>query len=116
MALPTKVATAPVDPWTTSKETWLFVTTPEEDLTGQKFPSIWLNKTEFKAGNTFQVPPQVAEYLNGRIKAYNHSVTRLFSSKVDMRALNDVAVGTSAPMAPSGDKPGYIDASKINTL
>lgn len=112
------VKDAPVafDPWKSSKETWQFVTVPDEDPTGLKFPSIGLNKIEFRAGETYQVPPAVAEYVKGRIKAFNKSVTRLFSSQIDRTALNDVSVGTTSPMAPSGERPGFTDASKISTL
>ncbi len=117
MAFTEKVgAKAPADPWLSSKETWQFVTIPDEDVTGKSHPSIWLNKMEFQKGQTYQVPPQVAEYVNGRLKAFNRSVTRLFSPMVDRIALNDVAVGTTAPSAPSGDRPGYVDASTIRTL
>lgn len=114
MATSTKQPEA-FDPWKSSKETWSYVTIPDEDPTGLKFPSIGLNKIEFRAGETYQVPPAVAEYVKGRIKAFNKSVTRLFSSQCDRVALNEVAVGTSAPMAPSGERPGFVDASTINT-
>ena len=107
---------ASYDPWKSSKETWEYVTIPDEDPTGLKFPSIGLNKIEFRAGRTYQVPPSVAEYVKGRVKAFNKSVTRLFSPQIDRVALNDVAVGSTAPMAPSGDRPGFVDASKISAL
>jgi hypothetical protein len=100
----------------TPKETWQYVTIPEEDPTGLGFPSIGLNKIEFRAGRTYQLPVAIAAYVNERVKAFNRSVTRLFSPQIDRKALNDVAVGTTAPMAPSGDRPGFVDASKINTL
>jgi hypothetical protein len=99
----------------TPKETWQFVSIPDEDVTGKAHPSIWLNKVEFTAGQTYQVPPAVAEYVKGRLKAFNKSVTRLFSPRVDMEALNNVSVGTTAGTAPSGDRPSFIDASKVNT-
>jgi hypothetical protein len=100
----------------TPQETWQYVTIPDEDPTGLKFPSIGLNKIEFQAGNTYHVPLAIAGYVTDRVKAFNKSVTRLFSPQVDRKALNDVAVGTTAPMAPSGDRPGFVDASKISTL
>jgi hypothetical protein len=104
------------DVFETSKETWQYVTIPDEDPTGLKFPSIGLNKIEFRAGQTYHVPQVIAAYVAERVKAFNRSVTRLFSPQVDRKALNDVAVGTTAPMAPSGDRPGFVDASKISTL
>lgn len=116
MPTPVVAKPTPVDPWHTSKETWQFVSIPDEDVTGKAYPSIWLNKIEFRKGETYQVPPQVAEYVTGRVKAYNRSVTRLFSPMVDRVALNDVSVGTTSPVTPSGHRPGYIDASQVNTL
>jgi hypothetical protein len=115
MANETKPVATQVDPWKTSKETWQYVTIPDEDVTGKTYPSIWLHKTEFKPAKTYHVPPQVAEYVNGRVKAYNRSVTRLFSPMVDRVALNDVSVGTTSPAAPSGYRPGYVDATAIQT-
>ena len=100
----------------TPKETWQYVAIPDEDPTGLKFPSIGLNKIEFRAGETYHVPQVIAAYVTERVKAFNKSVTRLFSPQVDRKALNDVAVGTTAPMAPSGDRPGFVDASTISTL
>jgi len=100
----------------TPKETWQYVTIPDEDPTGLKFPSIGLNKIEFQAGHSYQLPAQIAAYVTERVKAFNRSVTRLFSPQVDRLAMNQVAVGTTAPSAPSGDRPGFIDASKVTTL
>jgi hypothetical protein len=111
-----KPSTEVPDVWKSPKETWLYVTIPEEDPTGLKFPSIGLNKIEFRAGETYHVPPAVASYVTERVKVFNKSVTRLFSPQVDRVALREVAVGTTAPMTPSGDRPGFIDASKVNTL
>lgn len=105
----------PVDPWQTSKETWQYVTIPEEDATGVKFPSISLNKTTFYPGETYQVPPQVAAYVVDRIKTYNKSTVRLFSGRADIASLNQVSVGT-ANITPSGDKLSFVDATKITTL
>lgn len=104
------------DPWQSPQETWQFVSIPDEDVTGKVYPSIWLNKMEFTSGQTYQVPQVVAEYITGRVKAYNRSVTRLFSPSVDRVALNDVSVGTTAPATPSGYRPGYVDASAVKTL
>jgi len=106
----------PVDPWSTDKATWQFVTIPDRDLTDQKYPPIWLNKIEFQSGQTYSVPPPVAQYLNDRIRAYNRSVTRLFSPARDMDAVNAQSVGTQAGPAPSGYRPAPVDASNITTL
>lgn len=111
-----KTAPDAFDPWKTPKESWLYVTVPEEDPTGLKFPSIGLNKIEFRAGETYHVPQAIAAFVTERIKAFNKSVVRLFSPQVDRVALREVAVGTTAPMTPSGDRPGFVDASSIKTL
>lgn len=102
---------APVDPWTTSQETWEFVTIPEEDPLGTKFHSISLNKQYFDAGKTYKVPPPVAVFLRDRIRVYNKSCVRLLQPNVDMKSISEVAVGTA-------NAPGlvnYVDASKIQT-
>lgn len=101
----------PVDAWTTPKESWQYVTVPDEDPLGSEFPSISLNKHIFRAGETYQVPPPVAVYLNDRIKVFNRSCVRLLQPNVDRKALQEVAVGTTSPSAPS-----YVDATQIKTL
>jgi hypothetical protein len=100
----------------TPKETWQYITIPDEDPTGLKFPSIGLNKIEFRAGETYHLPVQIASFVKERMKAFNRSVTRLFSPQVDRLALNEVAVGTTAGPTPDGHRPGFVDASTINTL
>ena len=100
----------------TPKDTWQYVVIPDEDVTGKKHPSIWLNKIEFVAGQTYQIPVPIAEYVKGRLKAFNKSVTRLFSPRADIESLNQVSVGTTAGAAPSGDRPSFVDASKVVTL
>ena|SRR5580692_8464326 len=116
MAIEKKAEVAQPDPWKSAKETWQFVSVPDEDVTGKKYPSIWLNKMEFRSGESYNLPPQIAEYVKDRVKAFNRSVTRLFSPMVDRIALNDVAVGTTSPATPSGDRPAYIDAARVTTL
>lgn len=106
----------PKDPWLTPKEAWVHVTIPEEDPTGLKFPSIGLNKIEFRAGQTYNLPPSIAAFVTDRVRAFNRSVTRLFSPQIDRKALNDVSVGTTSPVAPSGERPGFVDASSITTM
>jgi hypothetical protein len=104
------------DPWKTPRETWLNIMIPDEDPTGLKFPSIGLNKIEFQAGQSYTVPAAIATFVNERVKAYNKSVTRLFSPTRDYAAERAVSVGTTAGVAPSGDRPGFVDASRISTM
>jgi len=98
------------DPWESPQETWLYVTIPDEDPLGQVFPNVSLNKHIFTANNTYHVPPAVAAYLNERIKVFNRSCVRLLQPTVDRKALQEVAVGTASPIAPT-----YIDATQVKT-
>ena len=111
-----KKVVEPVDPWTTPRETWPYVTIPEDDPLGTEFPTITLNKITFHRGESYQVPPQVAAFVNERIKVYNRSCVRLLQPNVDRVALREVSVGTTAGLTPAGDRPGYVDASQIKTL
>jgi hypothetical protein len=113
---PVEKATPVNDPWKSPKETWQYVTVPDVDLTDRKYPSIWLNKIEFQPGETYHIPPAVAEFVTGRIKAYNRSVTRLFSPTRDYAAENAVSVGTTAGATPAGHRPSFVDGASINTL
>lgn len=93
-----KVAT--VDPWQSDKATWQYVTIPEEDPLGKRFPSIGLNAQHYESGQTYLVPPVVAVYVNDRIKVFNRSCIRLLQPNVDMKSLNEVSVGSAhAPNA-----------------
>lgn len=105
----------PVDPWTTSQEGWEYVSIPEEDPLGTKFHSISLNKNYFDAGQTYKVPPPVAMFLRDRIKVYNKSCVRLLQPNVDLKSINEVQTG-GARVAPSGDRPTFVDATKVQTL
>lgn len=100
-----------LDPWESPKETWQYVTIPDEDPLGFKYPTISLNKTLFHAGESYQVPPPVAAYVNERIKVYNRSCVRQLQSNVDRKSLQEVAVGSASPVAPN-----YVDASQIKTV
>lgn len=111
----TKTITGPVDPWDTSKETWQFVTIPDEDPLGKAFPNISLNKEVFVAGKTYQVPSVVASYVNDRIKTFNRSCVRLLQPNVDQRALDDQGKG-SAVMSVLGNRAIPIDATQIHTV
>jgi hypothetical protein len=99
------------DPWKTPKETWQYITVPDEDPAGSRFPNITINKTAYEAGQTYHLPVAVADFVKERIKTFNRSVTRLFNPKADLEALRVVPVG-SAP----GGQTNYVDASKITTL
>lgn len=105
----TKETKKPVDAWETPKETWEFVTVPDEDPLGKTFPNISLNKHIFEAGQTYNLPPQVAAYVKDRIKVFNRSCVRLLQPNVDLKAQTDVQNhGSKTPAT-------YVDASQVQT-
>lgn len=108
------VRPAPMDAWDTPKETWQFVTIPEEDSLGGPFPRISLNKEYFEAGKTYQVPAQIASYVLDRIKVHNRASVRLLQPNVDMKAIGDINNSPNAIVL--GNRAIPIDATKIQTL
>lgn len=85
-----EVKSAQVNAWETPKETWEYVTVPEEDALGKEFPRVTLSgpHTEhaFEAGETYHVPAQVADYVKDRIKVFNRGCVRLIQSNLDTGA------------------------------
>lgn len=102
----------PVDAWKTAPETWEFVTVPDEDPLGKEFPDISLNKNVFSAGETYNLPAQVAAYVKDRIKVFNRSCVRLLQPNRDIAAENAVYFG-SKTARQVGSQP--VDASGIST-
>lgn len=84
-----------LDPWKSNKETWQYVTIPDEDPLGKKYPNIGLNAHSFKAAETYLVPPQVAEYIKDRVKVFNRSCVRLLQPNADMKSISEVSVGSA---------------------
>jgi hypothetical protein len=104
MATATKIAVpVNVPAWETPKETWEYVSVPEEDALGKTFPRVTLSgpHTEhaFEAGQTYHVPAQVAEYVKDRIKVFNRGCVRLIQSNLDTKAQLAVAQHGSASAA-----------------
>lgn len=83
------------DPWQTPKETWQYVTVPDEDPLGHAHPTVSLNKHVFEPGKTYLLPPQVAEYVTDRVRVYARSCVRQLQPNVDLKSLREVAVGTA---------------------
>jgi hypothetical protein len=100
------------DAWLSPQETWEFVTVPDEDPLGKGFPDISLNKHVFSAGETYNVPKQVADYIKDRIKVFNRSCVRLLQPNRDIAAENAVYFG-SKTASQVGSHP--VDASGIST-
>jgi hypothetical protein len=82
----------------TSRETWQYVTLPQEDPLGKPFPTIRLNKEAFEAGQTYQIPAPIAAYVNDRIKKFNRSCVRLYQNDMAQDGIVRTADGASAPM------------------
>lgn len=97
--------------WETPKETWQYVTIPEEDPLGKEFAPIGLNKDRFLAGQTYHVPAEVATYINDRIKVFNRSCVRLLQPNIDQKAVRDVAAGTATSV-----RYAVADGSHIQTV
>lgn len=89
------VVTQPLDAWKTDKETWQYVTLPDEDPLGKSFPNIGLNSHTFKGGETYLVPGQVADYIKDRIKVFNRSCIRLLQPNADMKSIGEVSAGSA---------------------
>lgn len=102
MALPAKDIpfrpTTIAEFYATPKETWQYVTLPDEDPLGKKFPKIMLNKEVFEAGQTYNLPTPIATYLKDRIKIFNRSCTRLLQPDMAQDGIVRTAEGASAPM------------------
>jgi hypothetical protein len=82
----------------TPKETWQFVTIPEEDPLGKPFPTIHLNKEAFVKGETYNLPAQIASFVKDRIKVFNRSCVRLLQPDMAQDGIVRTADGASAPM------------------
>jgi hypothetical protein len=103
----------PVDPWTTDESTWQYVTIPDEDPLGKEYCKVSLNKHVFEAGQTYKVPPQVADYVRDRVKVYNRSCVRLLQPNRDIVSERQVAFGSSSASQIGAQA---VDASNISTL
>jgi hypothetical protein len=84
--------------YATPKESWEYISIPEEDPLGKRFAAIRLNKEVFEAGQTYQVPAPIASYVKDRIKAFNRSCVRLFQPDMAQDGIVRTADGASALM------------------
>ena len=66
--------------WDTDKKDWTYVNIPAENALGQKHDTIRINEHEFEAGQSYLVPPAVAETVNERLAAYARANIRIFRS------------------------------------
>jgi hypothetical protein len=105
----------PVNAWDTPVETWQYVTVPEETPLGKQFPAIRLNKDTFEAGKTYNVPAEIAAYVNDRVKVAQRADVRLLQPNADLRSINEVARGSTFSNV-LGHQSVAVDATKITTL
>lgn len=101
MAAPAKLPVVEkISAWDTPRETWEYVTVPEEDPLGKEFPRVTLSgpKQEhvFLAGQTYHVPSEVAAYVKDRVKVFNRGCVRLLQPNVDTQAQRAVSMGSQA--------------------
>ena len=97
MANEKKLTTIP-ELFGTPKETWQYVTIPEEDPLGKPFPTIYLNKEAFERGQSYNLPPQIATYVKDRIKIFNKSCVRLLQPDMAQDGIIRTADGAAAAM------------------
>ena len=78
------------DPWETSQEDWQWFNVPSTDIFGKPHPGFSLNKHEFKPGQRYLVPPEIAAELNERSQVFNTYTARLLQDTIDYDALRKV--------------------------
>lgn len=96
-----------VDPWETPKETWEYFSIPTETPLGEPHDNFSINHRTFKAGQTYLVPKEVADYLKERLRVYTKESVRRLQPNRDVTAEHAVNFGSANPAQA-------IDASKLN--
>lgn len=89
-------APEPLDPWKSDKETWQYISIPQENPLGDRHDSLSLNRHVFEAGQTYLVPQVVAESLQERLRVYSRACIRVLQPKRDFDALSKVPLGNSS--------------------
>lgn len=108
--LPEVKKPAPTDAWLSDRETWQYITIPEENPLGEVHATMGMGKHNFEAGKTYLVPPPVAEFLRERLKVYTKSVIRILQPGRDLAALRVVPVGTVG-----GQVANPVEASEVTS-
>jgi hypothetical protein len=78
------------DPWETDQSNWEYFTCPQTDIFGKAHPGFSLNKHDFRPGQRYLVPPEVAKELNERSQIFNTYTARLLQDTIDYDALRKV--------------------------
>src|SRR6185312_14144263 len=79
-----------IDPWTTPQDDWEYFSVPEKDIFGKAHPGFSLNRHEFKPGQRYLVPPEVARTLQERSDVFNKYTARLLQDTIDYDAIRAV--------------------------
>lgn len=88
--------TVQVDPWTTDKSNWEYVSIPAENALGYPHDTISVNRHEFKAGQTYLIPPEVALDVKDRLKVYARATIRTLQPRRDYAAERQVSIGSAS--------------------
>jgi hypothetical protein len=99
MAKEVAVPATQIDPWSTDKSTWEYISIPAKELTGRSHPKMSINRHEFFAGKKYHVPPQIARELESMLERHAKQTRRVLSNDIDLEALiavanNGVSAGT----------------------
>jgi len=79
-----------VDPWTTPQDNWEYFSVPTKDIFGKPHPGFSLNRHEFKPGQRYLVPPEIARTLQERSDIFNSYTARLLQDTIDYDAIRAV--------------------------
>jgi len=86
--------------WDSPKDTWEYITIPAENAIGETHAPVTNNRHKFEAGNTYLVPPAVAEDVRDRLKVYAKASVRVLQPKRDYDAERKVSTyGSSGSIA-----------------
>jgi hypothetical protein len=91
---PTTIA----EQYATPKDTWQYVTLPDEDPLGKPFPTIRLNKEAFERGQSYNLPAPIAVIIKDRIKEFNRSCVRLLQPDMAQPGIVRTADGAASAM------------------
>lgn len=86
-----KAAAQFVDPWTTDKAEWEYITMPKKDVLGKAYATVTINGTRFEPGTKYHVPSAIAEEIRNIMEGYDRYTRRLLSNDLDVDALNTIA-------------------------
>ena len=90
--------------WQSDRTDWQWITIPEENAIGQEHATVSVNDHEFLAGQTYQVPPKIAETVRERLRVYTKACVRILQPKRDVdidRQLGTAGRHQAQPVNPA---------------